>query len=338
MPSVGLICERFEIVTDPISFWPWTRPWPFGGLHLQDGHLPRGLFDGTEIRPTFRGTYAGHTPDLTRTTMPKTGRPISTKTLAVRTLNDATPGAATKYAALIAARPHLTFEEYGRHLRQLAAVARAKVLRLCLLALAEHEAAERTMAAENAKAAGDAKRRAEIDRILAEAAQELEPKPEDPNANPSAVPEQCLEPQAPVPDVAVDGASSAPPAATAEQRAAALERGHELATSVRAQLDRCYLVPFNREEAEKLDRLQAAFAAWEKEARIRFPEIDTLKEFPDCRLRPVPSRITDERSYRIKRRTLTVDEQIAITAQLAEAKRTRTHEDSGSWGGAGPGI
>src|SRR5258708_3226482 len=96
-------------------------------------------FDTTDLCPTYRGTYARHTRGFLRTTMPKTGRPLSTKTLALRTLNDVTSGSATKYAALIAAKPHLTFEEYGRYLRQLAAVARAKVLRLCLLALAEHE-------------------------------------------------------------------------------------------------------------------------------------------------------------------------------------------------------
>src|ERR1700730_1072254 len=127
-------------------------------------------FDGTDIRPTFRGTYARHTREFLRTTMPKTGRPLSTKTLALRVLNDATSGSATKYAALVAAKPHLTFEEYGRHLRQLAAVGRAKVLRLSLLALAEHESGERTRAEAEAKAAADAKKREEIDRILAEAA------------------------------------------------------------------------------------------------------------------------------------------------------------------------
>jgi len=95
------------------------------------------------------------------------------------------------------------------------------------------------------------------------------------------------------------------------------------------------LVPFNREEAEKLDRLQAAFAAWERETRVQFAEID-ITEFSDTRLRPVPSRITDERSYRIKRRTLTIDEQLALTAQLSQARRT--HEDSGFWGGIPPGI
>ena len=71
--------------------------------------------------------------------MPKTGRPLSTKTLALRTLNDAKAGNATRWAALMAARPYLTIEEYGTELRKLAATARAKVLRLCLLRLAELE-------------------------------------------------------------------------------------------------------------------------------------------------------------------------------------------------------
>jgi hypothetical protein len=263
-------------------------------------------------------------------------RPLSTKGLALRVLNDTTSGAATKYAALIAAKPHLSFEEYGRYLRQLAAVARAKVLRLCLLALAEHESGERTRAEAEAKAAADAKKREEIDRILAQAAHELEAKAGTLNPQPTTEPQPHLEPQATVPEVPVHGPSSAPtPTASEleEQRAGALQRGRELATTIRAQLDRCYLVPFNREEAEKLDRLHAAFAAWERETRIRYPEIDTRKEFPDARLRPAPPRITDERSYRVQRRTLSIDEQLAITAQLAEAQRTPTHEDSGFWGG-----
>jgi hypothetical protein len=264
--------------------------------------------------------------------MPKTGRPLSTKTLALRVLNDATSGSATKYAALVAAKPHLTFEEYGRYLRQLAVVARAKVLRMCLLALAEHESGERARVEAEAKAAADAKRREEIDRILAEAAQELEAKAGTLNVQPTTEQQPPLEPQATVLEVPVHGPSSAPtPTASEleEQRAAALQRGRELAATIRAQLDRCYLVPFNREEAEKLDRLQAAFVMWEKQARIQFPEIDTRKEFPDSRLRPVLSRITDERSYRIKRRTMTWEEQRA----LSQERPTPTHADSGFWGG-----
>jgi hypothetical protein len=271
-------------------------------------------------------------------------RPLSTKGLTLRVLNDATSGPATKYAALQAARPHLSFEEYGKHLRQLAAVARAKVLRLCLLALAEHESGERTQAAENAKAEADAKRREEIDRILADAARELalpDAKPPTiqgvPNAKSSVIPDRALEPH-PVPlRDPQHGVLSAPVPAIREleeQRAAALKRGRELAATILAQLERNYRAPYNFEEGIKLDNLQAAFVAWERETRDHFPEIDTATEFPDSRLRPVPSRITNERSYRIKRRTLTFDEQRA----LSQERPTPTHEDSGFWGGAGPGI
>lgn len=267
----------------------------------------------------------------------------SLKTIALRALKDAKTGAATRLVALRAAKPYLDTADYELRLRRLAESARGKVLRLLLVELTEIDVASRADTAAKAK-------RAEIDRVLAEAAQELAladaatAKPpmiqEDPNAKPSVVPEQPLEPHPAVPTVPPDGVLSAGETAREleQQRDAALKRGHELAATILAQLDRCYLVPFNRQEAEKLDRKQATFAAWEKEAQIRFPEINTSMEFPDTRLRPAPSRITDERAYRLKRRTLSVAEQVAITMQLAEAQRTPKHEDSGFWGGAGPGI
>ena len=261
----------------------------------------------------------------------RTGRPPSVRNSALKALRSAS-GSHTKFAALRAAKPYLTSEEFGIELRKLAAIAKGRVLRLVFEEIAAYDA----QADAEAKVAADAKRREEIDRILAKAAQELEARQETLNANPVQHAEPVVGPPTsslPVPDY---GPSSAPVATASELqelRAAALARGHELAESILAQLDRCYLVPFNREEAEKLDRLHAAFVAWERDARIRFPEIDTRTEFPDTRLRPPPSRITDERSYRIKRRTLSVDEQVAITMQLAKAQRTRTHEDSGFWGG-----
>jgi hypothetical protein len=277
-------------------------------------------------------------------------RPLSTKSLTTRVLNDATSGPATKYAALIAAKPHLTFEEYGRHLRQLAAVARAKVLRLCLLALAEHESAERTMAEGKAKAEADAKKRAEIDAVLRECEAELAgSEPGNLNANPVEHTEPTLgTPAASLPDPDNGVLSANAPAATGvtpcngceleEQRADVLKRGRELAEKVLHQTDRCYRAVFNKQEAAQLDSLQEKWRVFECEALA--VGIDVSKEFADKLpwLRRVPSRITDERAYRIKRRTLSIDEQLAITAELANAQHTRTHEDSGFWGGAGPGI
>jgi len=75
-------------------------------------------------------------------------RTPSTKTLALRTLNDANAGSATRWAALEALKPHISVDEYALRLRQLAASARAKVLRLCLLRLAELEKEERAKAAK----------------------------------------------------------------------------------------------------------------------------------------------------------------------------------------------
>lgn len=73
-------------------------------------------------------------------------RTPSTKTLALRALSDSKTGAATKWAALQAARPYLAVEEYSIQLRKLAATARAKVLRLCLLELAALERGEQSRA------------------------------------------------------------------------------------------------------------------------------------------------------------------------------------------------
>ncbi len=258
----------------------------------------------------------------------------SLKTIALRALKDPKTGAATRLVALRAAKPYLDAEDYEHRLRQLAEMARGKVLRLLLVELTEIDVASRADTAAKEK-------RAEIDRVLAEAARELAladsatDKPptiqEDPNAKPIVVPEQFLEPHPALPTAPQNGVLSA--GATAkeleEERVAALKRGRELATAIGVQLERCYLVPFNQQEAEKLDRLQAAFVAWEKQTHVQFPEIDTRKQFPDARLRPAPSRITDERSYRIKRRTMTWEEQRA----LSQERPTPTHEDSGFWGG-----
>ena len=258
----------------------------------------------------------------------------SLKTIALRTLKDPKTGAATRLVALRAAKPYLDVEDYEHRLRQLAETARGKVLRLLLVELTEIGAASRADTAAKEK-------RAEVDRILAEVAQELAlpdatlAKPptvqEDPNAKPSVVPKELLEPHPVLPTVPQAGVLSAAETARErdQQREAALKRGRELATTILAQLERNYRAPFNFEEGLKLDNLQAAFVAWERETRIRYPEIDTLKEFPDTRLRPAPSRITDERSYRIKRRTMTFDEQRA----LSQERPTPTHDDSGFWGG-----
>lgn len=269
----------------------------------------------------------------------------SLKTIALRALKDPKTGAATRLVALRAAKPYLDTADYEQRLRQLADTARGKVLRLLLVELTEIDAASRARSVQHEAA----KRRADVDAILAEAARELglppdpataiaKPIQEDPNPTATVVTEQVLEPPVSL-SLPVDGPSSAPVPATSEleeQRAQVMKRGRELAAVILAQLERNYRAPYNREEGLKLDNLQAAFVTWEKQTRIQFPDINTQEAFPDSRLRPPPTRIVDERSYRIQRRTLTIDEQLAIPAQLAQAQPT--HKDSGMWGGIPPGI
>lgn len=266
----------------------------------------------------------------------------SLKTIALRALKDPKTGAATRLVALRAAKPYLDATDYEHRLRQLAETARGRLLRLLLVELTEIDSASR--ADEAAK-----QKRAEVDRILADAARELDLPDPPATAKPaivgvprvmsSVVTERALEPQPTLSDVPVHGPSSAPaPTASEleEQRAQVLKRGRELAVVILTQLERNYFAPYNFEEGRKLDNLRAAFVAWEKQASIQFPDINTQEEFPDARLRPVPTRIVDERTYRVQRRTMTVDEQLAIPLLLAQAQPR--HEDSGMWGGIPGGI
>ena len=126
------------------------------------------------------------------------------------------------------------------------------------------------------------------------------------------------------------------PATDLAQRTEHLERGRKLANRIFVQLERCYRTPFNKQEAAQLDSLQARFLAWERETHIQFPAINTLDEFPDPRLRPVP-KVIDQRAYLRQRQVLAMDDLRIISAQPPEqAKPTRA--DAGLWGGAGPGI
>ena len=206
--------------------------------------------------------------------------------------------------------------------------------------------------------AKDKPTREEIDRVLRECAVELgmslDPntptitiaKPGVPNPTPSVVTERALELQPVAPSVPENGVPCEAIASTdgrisdghapardpkQQSRDDLLAQGRKLEAIVLAQTDRCYRAPHNKQEAARLDALKAKWLSFEREALAA--GIDVKKEFGDKLpwLRPVPSRIVDERSYRVQRRTLTIDEQLAITAQLAEAQRT--HEDSGFWGG-----
>jgi hypothetical protein len=116
------------------------------------------------------------------------------------------------------------------------------------------------------------------------------------------------------------------------KRVELLAQGRELAAAIFRQYERWTRAPFNDEEARKLDRLQEQFLKWEREAHLRFPSIDTLKEFPDARLRPPPPKILDGRTYLAHRRILTLDQLLNVPPPCKPEK------DNGIWAGAGPGI
>jgi hypothetical protein len=276
-------------------------------------------------------------------------RPVSTKTLALRALDDPAVGNPTKLVALQAARAHLSFEEYGRHLRQLAAVVRGRTLRLCLLALAEHEAQERT----HTQSQANASQRAEIDAILAECAREQGSK-----ANPESVESVIVEPQPVAPSVPVDEVSSearsrsqvarsrlqSQPAVripdlderSDTKREELLAKGRTLETDIRAQLGIMSQAPLHWHAGQKkLEQLQADFLAWERAMNADYPGFDTSKEFPDNRLRFF-MKIVDQRGYFAQRRAATIDEQAFIAAPPERAKAA--HSDSGFWGGIPAGI
>jgi len=260
----------------------------------------------------------------------------SLKTIALRTLKDPKTGAATGLVALRAAKPYLDAVDYEHRLRHLAETARGKVLRLLLLELTEIDTASR--ADQVAK-----QKRIEIDRILADAAQELavaDPataKPptvqEDPNAKSGVIPEQPLE-QPTVPVVAVDGVSSAPvPTASEleEQRAEVLKRGRELAEIVLHQTDRCYRALNNKQEAARLDSLQEKWRVFEVEALTA--GVDLQREFGDKLpwLRRCPVKIDLARL----RKTMSVPE---LRIMLPPPTHEKPEKDDGIWSGLQPGI
>jgi hypothetical protein len=207
------------------------------------------------------------------------------KTIALRTLKDATAGAATRLVALRAAKPYLDATDYEHRLRQLAETARGKVLRLLLLELTEIDAA--TRADELAK-----QKRAEIDRVLADAERELalaDPATvkspmiqEDPNASPVEHAEPILGTPAvslPDPDNGVLTTPVVAEGELAEQRADMLKRGRDLAEKVLHQTDRCYRAVFNKQESARLDALQEQWRVFECEALAA--GVDVTKEFAD---------------------------------------------------------
>ena len=205
-------------------------------------------------------------------------------------------------------------------------------------------------ARKRARATPDEERQREIDRILAEAAEELGfnladaegPEPLAESTEAIAIGSPAALPNVPVDEVSSNAGSRSqalrhvlqdcncpepisvrlPDSDT--KREELLAQGRALAITICAQLERCYCAPFNHQEGKKLDSLQAKFLEFERQAHLLFPDIDTLKEFPDARLRPPQPKVMDARTYQAHRHVLAI----------APPRQTKpTHADSGMWGG-----
>ena len=208
---------------------------------------------------------------------------------------------------------------------------------------AEHRLAGERMARARRSEPEEA-RREEIDRILAEVARELEADEAPKSTPPNVAPSPLLEPQPPASVVPLDGvlseavSQSEQPAVrisdSIERKRELLTQGRALAASILAQLGIMSHAPLNWHAGQKkLEQLQADFLAWERAMRVDYPDIDTLKEFPDSQLRP-PPKIIDARTYQAHRRVMTLDE--ALSVPQAQAKATHTGSDF--WDGIPAGL
>lgn len=112
-----------------------------------------------------------------------------------------------------------------------------------------------------------------------------------------------------------------------------LERGRQLAAAILSQLERFYLAVGNREEGKRLDLLQAEFLEWERQTHIQFPDLDTLAQFPDARLRPARKKIASQSEYLRLRNQWTIDELRAVPARLEQAKKAARVDCGGMWSG-----
>jgi len=208
--------------------------------------------------------------------------------------------------------------------------------------------AERRISEERARQSepDEETKRREIDAILAECAREQGANAEGPKLIFESVEPVIVEPQPTAPAVPQDEVSGAleQPAAVRipdspddrpSKREEPLAQGRALAARVIVQYERFTRCPRNLQESRRLNDLQVAFLEWERQAHVQFPGIDTLKEFPDTRLRPV-AKVVDQSAYLRQRQMLAIDEQRIISGQTEQTKPP--HRDGGFWDGAGPGI
>lgn len=218
---------------------------------------------------------------------------------------------------------------------------------------AEHRMAGERAARGRTEPSEEARRR-EIDEVLRQAAEELGINLNEQGGS-KTIPESAepviVEPPPAAPSAPADGASSEavscsqvlrklhqqgtsePPVRLPDsdtRREELLDRGRALAASVLVQYERFTRCPHNLQESKRLEHLQGQFLKWERQAHIQQPNLDTLKEFPDPRLRPSPPKVMDARMYQAHRQVLTIDEQ----AFIAPRQQVKTlHADSGMWGG-----
>lgn len=288
----------------------------------------------------------------------------SLKTIALRALKNPKSGAATKLVALRAAKPYLEPLDYEQRLRQLADIARTKVLRLLLVELTEIDAARRARSAQ----------RTEVDEILrqceAELAAEERGAPKSTPAN--AAPTPSLEPRpaspsipitefrarhrnnrpdqpavhapaedAPVASETVSKQLDDPAMGTGEgagAREALLAEGRKLSARVIFQYERWCRAPLNAEESARLRGLQKQFAEWEHTAKARCPGLNTQKEFPDTRLRPYERKVAVDDLARTMRTPSPWQAHLQSIGLARQRERKPADDGGGMWSGLPRGI
>lgn len=91
-----------------------------------------------------------------------------------------------------------------------------------------------------------------------------------------------------------------------------LHQGHKLETDIMAQRERCYIAPFNAQEARRLDKLQEQWTRFEQNANEAGINIE--QEFPKIEwLRPPKRNVSVKPSHNIP-------ELILIPARLKRAR------------------
>jgi hypothetical protein len=118
-----------------------------------------------------------------------------------------------------------------------------------------------------------------------------------------------------------------------DERTQALERGRQLAAAILVQLEMFTRGIFNVEAGRKLDLLQNAFATWERETSVEFPDITSLPEFADPHLRPAPPNKNVDQYQLLRRQAELHELRNHPEPEFRPTKKTAQADGGGMWSG-----